>query len=894
MHLYTLRLELCLVDPSATNTTNTTNSTTANTTNSTTTDTTRSTTTNTTNNTTEKDILDNPYFNNKSPSRIKPSPLHSSALANLDIFSSASLGQSASLDILLPPSLDTPLRSFPVPPYFPTTTQNYKHSLRINSHLHKQLDWRLGPIAVFWYDFPANTTMDPLSSDHHISTRETPPQSRSDSTSLDLQSVSNPDHIQDQDRHQGSHRDQRQGPAAAGPSNSSDPILPSSQRALTSGVFVPVASPSLGVNFGILHLYRDRQDVLQYLESKPSDTSHPTPPEDPESVLARQEQDPQTSPISLLQILGATVAILGVPPHIIPQEFLKLMGVARKSMSHLRIIRDSVQNRFIMLLKFRSSQAAHCFYKDFNGRPFNSFEPEICHVVYVKSVEFDSSSIPKYAFPPTFSDPGSLFYPQHCQSHLRGHSGVPPSTLTSLPSTSLEAQEHVPLSESKRPKQGDTLSDPSDPAVVACLSGENKQHHMADINPTSLLELPTCPVCLDRMDASVTGLLTIVCHHTFHCSCIMKWGDSSCPVCRYSSTKESDELLGASSSSKCTECASTDNLWICLICGSIGCGRYVQGHAFMHFKDTGHVYALELETQRVWDYAGDGYVHRLIQNRTDGKLVELPAPFTPSSLGGGAAHGSTSLSLPFPAHSHNVSNDALLYTSMPTPAQDGGVGYSHPPQRRRIMGLDTLDPHSNVTEQDAAIAEKVDALGLEYSHMLQSQLDLQRTWFERQINKVQLASSEHSSLLGTVIESMGTVYREVCVERDTLVSEANQHSREKRHLERRVEKLCERLDALERKSHDEHALNAGLQDNLAKVRSDLLESQKIGIQKDALISELQEQVRDIMFYLETQKRVDADPCSDELKNATVVGVADAPGPLASHSSSSTKRKGRKR
>lgn len=35
---------------------------------------------------------------------------------------------------------------------------------------------------------------------------------------------------------------------------------------------------------------------------------------------------------------------------------------------------------------------------------------------------------------------------------------------------------------------------------------------------------------------------------------------------------------------------------------------------------------MELDTQRVWDYAGDGYVHRLIQNKTDGKLVELPSP----------------------------------------------------------------------------------------------------------------------------------------------------------------------------------------------------------------------------------------------------------------------------
>ena len=30
-----------------------------------------------------------------------------------------------------------------------------------------------------------------------------------------------------------------------------------------------------------------------------------------------------------------------------------------------------------------------------------------------------------------------------------------------------------------------------------------------------------------------------------------------------------------------------------------------------------------METKRVWDYVGDNYVHRLIQSKTDGKLVEL-------------------------------------------------------------------------------------------------------------------------------------------------------------------------------------------------------------------------------------------------------------------------------
>jgi len=63
---------------------------------------------------------------------------------------------------------------------------------------------------------------------------------------------------------------------------------------------------------------------------------------------------------------------------------------------------------------------------------------------------------------------------------------------------------------------------------------------------------------------------------------------------------------------------------MCLICGHMGCGRYVDAHAKVHHEETGHTYALEIETQRVWDYAGDGYVHRLIQNAVDGKMVELP------------------------------------------------------------------------------------------------------------------------------------------------------------------------------------------------------------------------------------------------------------------------------
>lgn len=143
------------------------------------------------------------------------------------------------------------------------------------------------------------------------------------------------------------------------------------------------------------------------------------------------------------------------------------------------------------------------------------------------------------------------------------------------------------------------------------------------------IELPTCPVCLDRMDGSATGLMTIPCNHSFHCTCLSAWPNSRCPVCRYSLPKfqpesSSQPTVSQSGQTQCTSCGTYDDLWICLICGHVGCGRYGPGHAYRHYEETTHLFSLDLATQRVWDYAGDGYVHRLIQ-KSDGKVVELPS-----------------------------------------------------------------------------------------------------------------------------------------------------------------------------------------------------------------------------------------------------------------------------
>lgn len=65
------------------------------------------------------------------------------------------------------------------------------------------------------------------------------------------------------------------------------------------------------------------------------------------------------------------------------------------------------------------------------------------------------------------------------------------------------------------------------------------------------------------------------------------------------------------------------NLCVCLICGFVGCGRYEKKHAIKHWMDAAHHYSLELETQQIWDYVGDKYVHRLNQSKGDSKLVTV-------------------------------------------------------------------------------------------------------------------------------------------------------------------------------------------------------------------------------------------------------------------------------
>ncbi|PRP88322.1 BRCA1 associated protein-like [Planoprotostelium fungivorum] len=157
--------------------------------------------------------------------------------------------------------------------------------------------------------------------------------------------------------------------------------------------------------------------------------------------------------------------------------------------------------------------------------------------------------------------------------------------------------------------------------------------------PETSQEQPLCPVCLERFEESSSGVLTVLCHHTFHSGCLSKWkGGDSCPVCRFSQQPEGQAPV-------CFNCSNNSSLWICIICGNVGCGRYLNSHAREHYNETKHRYALELSTSRTWDYEDDTYVHRLATNKSDGGLVVIEG--TETSQGENTEDKVESLSLEY-------------------------------------------------------------------------------------------------------------------------------------------------------------------------------------------------------------------------------------------------------
>lgn len=396
-------------------------------------------------------------------------------------------------------------------------------------------------------------------------------------------------------------------------------------------------------------------------------------------------------------------------------------------------------------------------------------KPEYCHVVFIKSITFQSDAANR--------DPSS--YPD-----LTNDPFTPAAT--EQPTAPLPAASNV-----------------SSPAEAPSLASSLTAKPIAPPTP-SLVELPTCPVCLERMDET-TGLLTILCQHVFHCACLEKWRGSGCPVCRYTQndafTSHNRALDGDTPDNECSVCGSTQNLWICLICGNIGCGRYDSAHAFAHYEATNHTYAMDVVSQHVWDYAGDGYVHRLIQNKADGKLVDLPAS----------------------AHAGGLKNPGM-------------TGYAN----------------------DTVPREKLDNMGMEYAYLLTSQLESQRAYFEEQVeravDKAAKASSTADEAARNVTALTADFSRLQTQHNDALASIAALEKDAARNAAKAAS-ASELARKLTKQYREEQTINESLMTRIQHLERKAEEAETRVREVEAQKADLEEQNRDLSFFISGQEKL---------------------------------------
>jgi BRCA1-associated protein len=221
-----------------------------------------------------------------------------------------------------------------------------------------------------------------------------------------------------------------------------------------------------------------------------------------------------------------------------------------------------------------------------------------------------------------------------------------------------------------------------------------------------------CVLCLGKIEYHNPLSFTGFCNHSFHIECVLNLESPQCPVCRFQHDSDDNffsvchvcEWNGSTSNSSnsnnnsiITAASSDDNspcrdLWICLVCGFIGCGSKHYFHIKEHYLTHLHTYAMNVESRRVWDFAGDGYVHRLIYNNNN-KMIE---------------HNNNNN---YSNNNNNNNNNMSLYRS------------HHPP--------------INDEEEELIINNKLESIAFHYNQLVSLTLQQSRDEYQRKLLRFQ-------------------------------------------------------------------------------------------------------------------------------------------------------------
>ena len=408
-----------------------------------------------------------------------------------------------------------------------------------------------------------------------------------------------------------------------------------------------VKSPEPGEkNISVARIHLFRRPIASSIASH--DRSQPTKPSSNLAEITGSEQAG-----------GSTVCVLSIPSWVTARSLFRFNSISFQSVGECWRLFDSWTGQCSLIIRFSNQSAARAFADAANGSRFHDpLSPEVydeattdnqsqrgnfigvCVVLPVATVCFTHARSPADG---TISDRknidvdgrsvdqnGAAFLSQieFSQVNARANAEVPSclrclsrldSTVTGVVTPGLFAWR-CPIS--SRPASPFEKCNPSEDASGQTVNYQIKCKvcELVDmpLMTKKTLELAALPISESKSEAEAKDVDVEKFNHK-SLSRISAFQIIKCAVCSFSPPSNTGSVSMA------------DALWVCCLCGNMGCGRYNKKHARAHFEETGHRYSLDLynqveicfcfaqlansstclKNQVIWDYVGDVFVHRI-------------------------------------------------------------------------------------------------------------------------------------------------------------------------------------------------------------------------------------------------------------------------------------------
>ena len=341
---------------------------------------------------------------------------------------------------------------------------------------------------------------------------------------------------------------------------------------------------------------------------------------------------------------------------------------------------------------------------------------------------------------------------------------------------------------------------------------------------SSKAEINLCPICLDQIEINcfsinsltlANGIIHVLCGHIFHIECSLKLDDDKCPMCRYN--------ISPANVSSCSLCSCENDLWMCLICGSINCG--VEGnsnnHRQEHYSNSGHIYAKGLgDTHHVtFDFTKNAPLNILFQNS-------------------------------FRALDSNVSRrngTNLLYDEIIE---------------------SNLIPSDSLYFKDPK--EKVQFIVSEYNSIISSQLENQRIYYLNYMRKIDDRYKDEEFLIDGEFSKMEKELEEISYECNLWSQKKSQAMEAVKRKENELKFFETELLETEREYKNLVELKEKIEEKKNIKQKDHFEN-LVNIENE--IGELKNQIKDLNIHINTLNRISKKNSNNEISGATIEFVS---------------------